>query len=122
MTGEELRTYIKQRGMSLTQLAGALGTSPQNLNAKFGRQTLKHDFLQTVMNILDKCCPPLPVEVEAAVVGSAVNGSGVNGSHNNATQYIGADAALAAENAMLRKQNEYLQKQLDRALSKILDS
>lgn len=117
MTGEDLRQYIKQRGMSLTQLANALGTSPQNLNAKFGRQTVKHDFLQTVMDILNKCCPPLPAEVELAV-----NGSGVTGSHNNATQYIGSDAALAAENALLRKQNEYLQRQLDRALAKILEA
>lgn len=114
MTGEELRTYIKQRGMSLTQLAGALGTSPQNLNAKFGRQTLKHDFLQTVMGILDKCCPPLPAEVDVAV-----NGSGVIGSHNNATQYIGADAALVAENQLLRQQNEYLQQLLNSVMAKI---
>lgn len=115
MTGEELRTYIKQRGMSLTQLAGALGTSPQNLNAKFGRQTLKHDFLQTVMGILDKCCPPLPAEVEVAV-----NGSGVIGSHStNATQYVGADAALVAENQLLRQQNEYLQQLLNSAMAKI---
>lgn len=115
MTGEELRTYIKQRGMSLTQLAGALGTSPQNLNAKFGRQTLKHDFLQTVMNILDSCCPPLPAEVEVAV-----NGSGVIGSHStNATQYVGADAALVAENQLLRQQNEYLQQLLNSAMAKI---
>lgn len=117
MTGEDLRQYIKQRGMSLTQLANALGTSPQNLNAKFGRQTIKHDFLQTVMDILNKCCPPLPAEVELAV-----NGSGVTGSNNNATQYIGSDAALAAENALLRQQNEYLQRQLDRALAKILEA
>lgn len=112
MTGEELRTYIKQRGMSLTQLAGALGTSPQNLNAKFGRQTLKHDFLQSVMDVINKCCPPLPVEVEAAVVGSAVNGS-----HSpNVTQSVGGDAALVAENKLLRQQNEFLQQQLANAM------
>ena len=117
MTGEDLRQYIKQRGMSLTQLANALGTSPQNLNAKFGRQTVKHDFLQTVMDILNKCCPPLPAEVELAVSGSAINGS-----HSpNVTQSVSSDAALAAENALLRKQNEYLQRQLDRALAKILE-
>lgn len=115
MNGEELKAYIKQRGMSLTQLANALGTSPQNLNAKFGRQTLKHDFLQSVMDIVNRCCPPLPAEVEVAV-----NGSGVIGSHSpNATQYVGADAALVAENQLLRQQNEYLQKLLDSAMAKI---
>lgn len=115
MNGDELKAYIKQRGMSLTQLANALGTSPQNLNAKFGRQTLKHDFLQSVMDIVNRCCPPLPAEVEVAV-----NGSGVIGSHSpNATQYVGADAALVAENQLLRQQNEYLQKLLDSAMAKI---
>lgn len=115
MNGDELKAYIKQRGMSLTQLANALGTSPQNLNAKFGRQTLKHDFLQSVMDIVNRCCPPLPAEVEVAV-----NGSCVIGSHSpNATQYVGADAALVAENQLLRQQNEYLQKLLDSAMAKI---
>lgn len=115
MNGDELKAYIKQRGMSLTQLANALGTSPQNLNAKFGRQTLKHDFLQSVMDIVNRCCPPLPADVEVAV-----NGSGVIGSHSpNATQYVGADAALVAENQLLRQQNEYLQKLLDSAMAKI---
>lgn len=115
MNGDELKAYIKQRGMSLTQLANALGTSPQNLNAKFGRQTLKHDFLQSVMDIVNRCCPPLPAEVEVAV-----NGSGVIGSHSqNATQYVGADAALVAENQLLRQQNEYLQQLLNSAMAKI---
>lgn len=115
MNGDELKAYIKQRGMSLTQLANALGTSPQNLNAKFGRQTLKHDFIQSVMDIVNRCCPPLPAEVEVAV-----NGSGVIGSHSqNATQYVGADAALVAENQLLRQQNEYLQQLLNSAMAKI---
>lgn len=115
MNGDELKAYIKQRGMSLTQLANALGTSPQNLNAKFGRQTLKHDFLQSVMDIVNRCCPPLPAEVEVSVMGSAVNGS-----HSpNATQYVGADAALVAENQLLRQQNEYLQQLLNSAMAKI---
>ena len=115
MNGDELKAYIKQRGMSLTQLANALGTSPQNLNAKFGRQTLKHDFIQSVMDIVNRCCPPLPAEVEVAV-----NGSGVIGSHSqNATQYVGADADLVAENQLLRQQNEYLQQLLNSAMAKI---
>lgn len=112
MNGDELKAYIKQRGMSLTQLANALGTSPQNLNAKFGRQTLKHDFLQSVMDIVNRCCPPLPAEVEVSVMGSAVNGS-----HSpNVTQSVGGDAALVAENKLLRQQNEFLQQQLANAM------
>ena len=50
----------------------------------------------------------------------AVNGSGVIGSHSqNATQYVGADAALVAENQLLRQQNEYLQQLLNSAMAKI---
>ena len=112
MNGDELKAYIKQRGMSLTQLANALGTSPQNLNAKFGRQTLKHDFLKSVMDIVNSCCPPLPAEVEVFMMGSAVNGS-----HSpNVTQSVGGDAALVAENELLRQQNEFLQQQLANAM------
>ena len=115
MTGEELRQMIKNSGMSLTDLAKALETSPQNLNARLNRRSVKYDFVQMVKSIIDKCCPPLPAEVEIAV-----NGSGVIGSHSqNATQYVGADAALVAENQLLRQQNEYLQQLLNSAMAKI---
>lgn len=116
MTGEELKQIVRKSGLSVTDFAKELGMSPQNLNAKFISKSVKSDFLKKVENVMNRCCPPLPAEVELAV-----NGSGVTGSHNNATQYIGSDAALAAENALLRKQNEYLQRQLDRALAKILE-
>lgn len=117
MTGEELKQIVRKSGLSVTDFAKELGMSPQNLNAKFISKSVKSDFLKKVENVINRCCPPLPAEVELAV-----NGSGVTGSHNNATQYIGSDAALAAENALLRKQNEYLQRQLDRALAKILEA
>lgn len=116
MTGEELRQRIKGSGISLTDVAKALDTSPQNLNARLNRRSVKYDFVQTVMSVLDKCCPPLPAEVELAVTGSNINGS-----HSpNVNQTTGGDAALIAENKLLREQNEYLQKQLDRCMAKIL--
>ena len=118
MTGEEIKSIIKSRGMSLATVAKQLGTSPQNLNNRLNAKSIRLDFLQSVMDVINKCCPPLPAEVEVAI-----NGSAVNGSHSpNVTQSVGADAALAAENALLRKQNEYLQRQLDRALAKILEA
>lgn len=117
MTGEELKQIVRKSGLSVTDFAKELGMSPQNLNSKFISKSVKSDFLKKVENVINKCCPPLPAEVELAV-----NGSGVTGSNNNATQYIGSDAALAAENALLRQQNEYLQRQLDRALAKILEA
>ena len=115
MTGEEIKNIIKSRGMNLATVAKHLGTSPQNLNNRLNAKSVKIDFLQSIMDIINKCCPPLPAEVEVAV-----NGSGVIGSHStNATQYVGADAALVAENQLLRQQNEYLQQLLNSAMAKI---
>lgn len=111
MNGEELRQYIKRSGLSVSEVAEELGTSPQNLNAKFKRKSIKADFLLKVKEILDKCCPPLPAEMEVAV-----NGSNVNGSNSpNVRQTIG-DSALLAENKLLREQNDFLQKQVETLL------
>ena len=115
MTGEEIKNIIKSRGMNLATVAKHLGTSPQNLNNRLNAKSVKIDFLQSIMDVINSCCPPLPADVEVAV-----NGSGVIGSHSpNATQYVDADAALVAENQLLRQQNEYLQKLLDSAMAKI---
>ena len=115
MTGEEIKNIIKSRGMNLATVAKHLGTSPQNLNNRLNAKSVKIDFLQSIMDVINNCCPPLPAEVEVAV-----NGSGVIGSHSqNATQYVGADAALVAENQLLRQQNEYLQQLLNSAMAKI---
>ena len=115
MTGEEIKNIIKSRGMNLATVAKHLGMSPQNLNNRLNAKSVKIDFLQSIMDVINSCCPPLPAEVEVAV-----NGSGVIGSHSpNATQYVGADAALVAENQLLRQQNEYLQQLLNSAMAKI---
>ena len=115
MTGEEIKNIIKSRGMNLATVAKHLGTSPQNLNNRLNAKSVKIDFLQSIMDVINSCCPPLPAEVEVAV-----NGSGVIGSHSpNATQYVGADAALVAENQLLRQRNEYLQQLLNSAMAKI---
>lgn len=116
MTGNDVKQLIKSRGMTMTMMAKELGTSPQNLNGRLSSGSVKMDFLNSILRVLDKCCPPLPAEVEIAV-----NGSAINGSHSpNVNQTIGGDAALVAENKLLREQNEYLQKQLDRCMAKLL--
>lgn len=117
MTGDELKLIVRKSGMSVTDFAKELGMSPQNLNSKFISKSVKSDFLKKVENVINRCCPPLPSEVESAVIGSAVNGS-----HSpNVTQSVGGgDAALAAENKLLREQNQFLQRQLDRALAKLV--
>lgn len=50
--------------MSVAAVAEELGTSPQNLNAKFNRKSIKIDFFQKIKEIIDKCAPPLPAEMD----------------------------------------------------------
>lgn len=113
MSGEEMKTYLKQRGLSLASVAEELGTSPQNLNGKLKAKSLKSDFISAIKAIIDRCAPPLPAEMETAVIGSNVNGS----NSSNVSQSIGSDAALAAENKLLREQNEFLQNQVKTLLA-----
>lgn len=113
MSGEELKQYIKRSGLTMSDVARELGTTPQNVQARLGRKTIKIDFIQKIKAIIDKCAPPLPAEMEAAVMGSNVNGS----NSSNVSQSIGSDAALAAENKLLREQNEFLQSQVKTLLA-----
>lgn len=113
MTGEEMKTYLKQRGLSLASVADELGTSPQNLNGKLKAKSLKSDFISAIKAIIDRCAPPLPAEMEEAVFGSNINDS----NSSNVSQSIGSDAALAAENKLLREQNEFLQSQVKTLLA-----
>lgn len=102
-----MKRYIKASGVNMKTLAENLKVSPQNLNSKLNAKSLRADFIQKIKAIIDKCAPPLPAEMEAAVIGSNTNGS----------QSIGSDAALAAENKLLREQNEFLQSQVKTLLA-----
>jgi transcriptional regulator with XRE-family HTH domain len=108
MSGEELKKYIKSSGLTMSDVARELGTTPQNVQARLGRKTIKIDFIQKIKEIIDKCAPPLPAEMEEAVFGS---------NSSNVSQSLGSDAALAAENKLLREQNEFLQSQVKTLLA-----
>ena len=112
MSGEELKQYIKRSGLTMSDVARELGTTPQNVQARLGRKNIKIDFIQKIKEIIDKCAPPLPAEMEAAVIGSNANSS----NSSNVSQ-LGSDAALAAENKLLREQNEFLQSQVKTLLA-----
>lgn len=99
--------------MNMKTLAENLKVSPQNLNSKLNAKSLRADFIQKIKAIIDKCAPPLPAEMEEAVFGSNVNGS----NSPNVSQSLGGDAALAAENKLLREQNEFLQSQVKTLLA-----
>ena len=99
MSGEEMKRYIKASGVNMKTLAENLKVSPQNLNSKLNAKSLRADFIQKIKAIIDKCAPPLPAEMEAAVIGSNIDASNSNGF----TQTIGASDALARELELLRK-------------------
>ena len=113
MSGEEMKRYIKASGVNMKTLAENLKVSPQNLNSKLNAKSLRADFIQKIKEIIDRCAPPLPAEMEEAVFGSNINGS----NSSNVSQSIGSDAALAAENKLLREQNEFLQNQVKTLLA-----
>lgn len=108
MSGEEMKRYIKASGVNMKTLAENLEVSPQNLNSKLNAKSLKADFIAKIKAIIDRCAPPLPAEMEEAVFGS---------NSSNVSQSIGSDAALAAENKLLREQNEFLQNQVKTLLA-----
>lgn len=103
-----MKRYIKASGLNMKTLAENLKVSPQNLNSKLNAKSLRADFIQKIKEIIDRCAPPLPAEMEEAVFGS---------NSSNVSQSIGSDAALAAENKLLREQNEFLQNQVKTLLA-----
>ena len=114
MSGEELKQYIKASGLTMTDIAKEMGTTPQNVQARLSRKSIKADFWLKVKEIIDKCCPPLPAEMESAVIGSNVNGS--NSSNVNQSIGSGNEEALQREVDLLRQQNAFLQKQVETLL------
>ena len=54
MSGEELKQYIKRSGLTMSDVARELGTTPQNVQARLGRKTIKIDFIQKIKEIIDK--------------------------------------------------------------------
>lgn len=94
-----MKRYIKASGVNMKTLAENLKVSPQNLNSKLNAKSLRADFIQKIKDIIDRCAPPLPVEMEEAVFGSNINGS----NSSNVSQSISGDAALVRELELLRK-------------------
>lgn len=105
MSGEELKKYIKRSGLTMSDVARELGTTPQNVQARLGRKTIKIDFIQKIKEIIDRCAPPLPAKMEEAVIGS------------NVSQSLGSDAALQARVESLESENSFLRKQVETLLA-----
>lgn len=99
----------------MKRVAEELGVSSQNLNSKLNAQNIKPSFLDKINAIIDKCCPPLPAEMEKAVMGQSITGNNNTGNINTVSS--SNEAALLKEIEMLREQNDYLRKQNDRLLA-----
>ncbi len=116
MTGEELKLYIKKSGVSYSEIARQLGTTPQNLANKFTKKSVKTDLWEKIYNIINTCCPPLTDEQEGLITGQQAIASGTQSvAAINST--IDGTAALQKENETLRKQNDFLQRQVERLIT-----
>lgn len=131
-TNEEVIKRIteirKKNGLSINKLADKCGVNSANLSRSLaGKASLTDRVIYKIANALhvsvdwlEKGIEPMfsPTVASPSEVGAGIIGSNVNGSNSsNVSQSIGSDAALAAENKLLREQNEFLQSQVKTLLA-----
>jgi transcriptional regulator with XRE-family HTH domain len=54
LTGAEVKYKLKEGGYSLTNIALAMGITPQNLQSKLKSKDIKIEFLQTLAKVINK--------------------------------------------------------------------
>lgn len=131
-TNEEVIKRIteirKKNGLSINKLADKCGVNSANLSRSLaGKASLTDRVIYKIANALhvsvdwlENGIEPMfsPTVASIADVGAGITGSNVNGSNSsNVSQSLGSDAALAAENKLLREQNEFLQSQVKTLLA-----
>lgn len=118
----------KRSGMSINKMATMAGIDTGNLSRSINGKASFSDrviykiasALHVSVDWLENGIEPMfsPTVASIADVGAGITGSNVNGSNSsNVSQSICSDAALAAENKLLREQNEFLQSQVKTLLS-----
>lgn len=118
----------KRSGMSINKMATMAGIDTGNLSRSINGKASFSDrviykiasALHVSVDWLEKGIEPMfsPTVASIADVGAGITGSNVNGSNSsNISQSICSDAALAAENKLLREQNEFLQSQVKTLLA-----
>lgn len=118
----------KRSGMSINKMATMAGIDTGNLSRSINGKASFSDrviykiasALHVSVDWLEKGIEPMfsPTVASPSEVGAGIIGSNVNGSNSsNVSQSIGSDAALAAENKLLREQNEFLQSQVKTLLA-----
>ena len=123
-TNEEVINRIteirKKNGLSINKLADKCGVNSANLSRSLaGKASLSDRVIYKIANALHVSVDWLENGIEPmfspAVASTADVGAGITGS--NVSQSLGSDAALAAENKLLREQNEFLQSQVKTLLA-----
>lgn len=118
----------KRSGMSVNKMATVAGIDTGNLSRSInGKASFSDRVIYKIANALhvsvdwlEKGVEPMfsPTVASPSEVGAGITGSNINGSNSsNVSQSIGSDAALAAENKLLREQNEFLQSQVKTLLA-----
>lgn len=118
----------KRSGMSINKMATMAGIDTGNLSRSINGKASFSDrviykiasALHVSVDWLEKGIEPMfsPTVASPSEVGTGITGSNINGSNSsNVSQSIGSDAALAAENKLLREQNEFLQSQVKTLLA-----
>ncbi len=103
MTGNEFRDYIVSSRVSVSELAKKMGTTPQVISNKYNRQKISSDFLDSVKSAIEECRQEHDVQFNSIAPPATT------------TETQGETIAiLRAENKILKEQNEFLQKMLDR--------
>lgn len=54
MTGMELRRYVEYSGLTMSDIARELDTSPQNVRSKMIKERVSADFAQKVEDVIQK--------------------------------------------------------------------
>ena len=118
----------KRSGISVNKMATMAGIDTGNLSRSInGKASFSDRVIYKIANALhvsvdwlEKGVEPMfsPTVASPSEVGAGITGSNINGSNSsNVSQSIAGDAALAAENKLLREQNEFLQSQVKTLLA-----
>lgn len=110
----------KRSGMSVNKMATVAGIDTGNLSRSInGKASFSDRVIYKIANALHVSVDWLENGIEPmfspTVASTADVGAGITGS--NVSQSLGSDAALAAENKLLREQNEFLQSQVKTLLA-----
>lgn len=54
MTGQELKQILRDEGVNLANLADKLGITPQGLNSRLNRKSIKVEHLEEINALLGK--------------------------------------------------------------------